>query len=79
MRLRSKLLLAQLPLALALVLVGYGARRTVDAMDRSSQDILKDNYASVLAAQHMRDAIDALDRCPCRVLMVSASSRPFGV
>ena len=62
MRLRSKLLLAQLPLALALVLVGYGSRRTIAAMDRSSQDILKDNYLSVLAAQRMRDAADTLDR-----------------
>jgi two-component system, NtrC family, sensor histidine kinase KinB len=60
MRLRSKLLLAQLPLALALVLVGYGSRRTILAMDHSSQDILKDNYASIVAAQHMRDAADAL-------------------
>jgi hypothetical protein len=64
MRLRSKLLLAQLPLAVALVLVGYGSRRTIAAMDRSSQDILEDNYLSVLAAQHMRDAADALDRTP---------------
>ncbi len=62
MRLRSKLLLAQLPLALALVLVGYGSRRTIGAMDRSSQDILKDNYLSVVAAQRMRDAADAIDR-----------------
>jgi len=62
MRLRSKLLLAQLPLALALVLVGYGSRRTIGAMDRSSQDILKDNYLSVVAAQHMRNAADGLDR-----------------
>ena len=61
MRLRSKLLLAQLPLAAALVLVGYGSRRTISAMDRSSQDILKDNYSSVVAAQHMRDAADALE------------------
>ncbi|MCW3031430.1 MAG: Sensor protein, partial [Solirubrobacterales bacterium] len=62
MRLRSKLLLAQVPLAIALVLVGYLSRRTVAAMDRSSGDILKDNYLSVLAAQHMRNAADALDR-----------------
>ena len=62
MRLRSKLLVAQIPLAIALVVVGFLSRRTIAAMDRSSQDILKDNYLSVIAAQHMRDAADALDR-----------------
>jgi signal transduction histidine kinase len=62
MRLRSKLLLAQLPLALALVLVGYVSRRTIANMEHHSQDILKDNYLSVLAAQHMRDHADALGR-----------------
>ncbi|HEY2744980.1 MAG TPA: ATP-binding protein [Polyangia bacterium] len=72
MRLRSKLLLAQLPLALALVLVGYGSRRTIGAMDRSSQDILKDNYLSVVAAQRMRDAADAVDR----LAAAHASHRP---
>ena len=61
MRLRSKLLLAQVPLLIALMLVGLLSRRTIDAMSRSSQDILKDNYASVLAAQRMRNAADALD------------------
>jgi PAS domain S-box-containing protein len=60
-RLRSKLLLAQVPLAIALVLVGFLSRRTVGAMSRSSQDILKDNYASVLAAQRMRNAADDKD------------------
>jgi signal transduction histidine kinase len=62
MRLRSKLLLAQLPLALALALVGYVSRGTITTLDRSSQDILKDNYQSVLAAQRMRDSADELGR-----------------
>ncbi|MCU1281730.1 MAG: sensory box histidine kinase [bacterium] len=62
MRLRSKLLLAQVPLAVALVVVGFMSRSTIGAMDRASQGILKDNYQSVLAAQHMRDAADAIDR-----------------
>src|SRR5262249_18510125 len=59
-RLRDKLLLAQLPLALSLVMAGAVSRRTVEALDRQSQEILKDNYLSVLAAQHMRDAADAM-------------------
>ncbi len=62
MRLRSKLLLAQVPLALALALVGYVSRGTITTLDRSSQDILKDNYQSVLAAQRMRDSADELGR-----------------
>jgi NtrC-family two-component system sensor histidine kinase KinB len=58
--LRSKLLLAQLPLAFSLLLVGAVARRTVAALDRNSQGILKDNYRSVLAAEHMRDSAEAM-------------------
>ena len=61
MRLRSKLLLAQVPLLVALVVVGVLSRRTIGAMSRSSQNILKDNYASVLAAQRMRNAADEND------------------
>ncbi len=44
MRLRYKLLWAQLPLALALALVGYVSQGTIATLDRSSQAILKDNY-----------------------------------
>jgi signal transduction histidine kinase len=56
--------LAQLPLALALIIVGFVSRRTMVRMDHYSQDILKDNYQSVLAAQHMRDAADTMFREP---------------
>ena len=62
MTLRTKLLLAQLPLALALVAVGIVSRQTLGALDHNAQAILKDNYQSVLAAQRMRDAADALER-----------------
>jgi NtrC-family two-component system sensor histidine kinase KinB len=61
-RLRGKLLLAQLPLALALVVVGALSRQTIATMDHHTQDILKDNYQSVLAAQRMRGSADALGR-----------------
>ncbi|HEX6838483.1 MAG TPA: MCP four helix bundle domain-containing protein, partial [Polyangia bacterium] len=60
MTVRTKLLLAQLPLALSLVLVGYVSRRTVGALGHNAEDILKDNYLSVLAAQRMRDAADSM-------------------
>jgi signal transduction histidine kinase len=58
--LRTKLLLAQLPLALSLLVVGIVSRGTVRSLDANAQDILKDNYLSVLYAQHMRDALDGL-------------------
>jgi signal transduction histidine kinase len=60
--LRSKLLLAQLPLALAVGVVGVVSRLVVVTLDRNAQGILKDNYLSVLAAEHMRDAADRLGR-----------------
>jgi len=60
--LRSKLLLAQAPLALVLALLGVVALRTLSELGRSSQRILKDNYRSVLAAQRMKDALEQMDR-----------------
>lgn len=62
MTLRRKLLLAQLPLALGLLLIGGWARHTVATLDRASQDILKDNHLSVLAAQRMHAAAEAMAR-----------------
>ena len=61
MTLRTKLVLAQLPLAAGLVLLGFVALRTFDALGRSSQRILQDNYRSVLAAQRMKDAVERVD------------------
>lgn len=62
MTLRRRLLLAQIPLAAALILVGAVSLRTVSFLGDSSETILQDNYRSVLAAQRMGDALDALDR-----------------
>jgi signal transduction histidine kinase len=59
--LRTKLVLAQLPLAAGLILLGFVALRTFDALGRSSQRILQDNYRSVLAAQRMKDAVERVD------------------
>ncbi len=64
MTLRTKLLLAQAPLALALVLIGVMSRKTIGALDGNAQNILKDNYLSVVAAERMRDAADELARRP---------------
>jgi signal transduction histidine kinase len=61
MTLRSKLLLAQAPIALAVIAVGVLASVTNGKLARSSELILKDNYRSVLAAQRMKEAIERVD------------------
>jgi signal transduction histidine kinase/HAMP domain-containing protein len=61
MKLRTQLLLAQGPLALALVLVGTVAAITIGELERSGTNILKDNFRSVLAAQRMKEAIERID------------------
>ncbi|MFL5417166.1 MAG: PAS domain-containing sensor histidine kinase, partial [Myxococcales bacterium] len=61
MTLRAKLLAAQAPLALVLLLLGVVSLRTVNDLGRSSQRILQDNYRSVLAAQRMIDVLHRVD------------------
>jgi two-component system, NtrC family, sensor histidine kinase KinB len=61
MTLRTRLLLAQGPLALALALVGVLAVATLADLGKSGQRILSDNYRSVLAAQRMKEAIERMD------------------
>jgi two-component system, NtrC family, sensor histidine kinase KinB len=61
MLLKTKLLLAQVPLALALLVLGAIAITTIGQLGLSSERILKDNYRSVLAAQRMKEAIERMD------------------
>src|SRR5438067_5910984 len=61
MSLRAKLLAAQVPLAVVLLVLGAVSLRTLSDLGRSSQRILKDNYRSVLAAQRMMDALQRVD------------------
>jgi signal transduction histidine kinase len=61
MTLRLKLLSAQLPLALALVLMGFLSVRTTQYLGSNSQAILKDNYRSVLACERMKEALERID------------------
>ncbi len=61
MLLKTKLLLAQVPLALALLVLGVIAITTIGRLGESSERILKDNYRSVLAAQRMKEAIERMD------------------
>ncbi|HEY6002701.1 MAG TPA: ATP-binding protein [Anaeromyxobacter sp.] len=60
MSLRSKLLLAQAPLALVLVAFGYASTRALTSLGRSPELILKDNYRSVLAGERMMEALEVL-------------------
>lgn len=62
MKLGTKLLLAQAPLVLALAVSGTAGSLITHALGRGSQDILKDNYRSVLAAERMKDSLERMDR-----------------
>jgi len=59
---RTKVLLAQTPLAVALLFVAFIAVRTTGSLGAGANTILEQNYRSVLAAQRMQDALEALDR-----------------
>jgi signal transduction histidine kinase len=61
MTLRAKLILAQTPLALAMVLLGALALKSNAELGRRSQEILKDNYRSVVAAERMKESIERMD------------------
>lgn len=61
MSLRRRLLLAQLPLAAALVFLVLLARTSVEALGRSSARILHENQRSVVAAHRMNEAVERLD------------------
>src|SRR5262249_39840421 len=60
-RLRTKLLLAQAPLALAIILLGIAASSTTSDLAAKTDMVLRDNYRSVLAAQRMKEAIERID------------------
>lgn len=61
MTFRTKLLLAQAPLAIVLALVCILSVATISSLGSHSQTILKDNYRSVLAAQRMEEAIERME------------------
>jgi signal transduction histidine kinase len=61
MTVRSRLLLAATPLAVALVLLSAGALGSISFLGATTRSILADNYRSVLAAQRMKEAIERVD------------------
>jgi signal transduction histidine kinase len=76
MNLYRKLLLAQAPLALALLIMGVVSIFVISFLGSHSQTILKDNYRSVLAAQRMKEAIERMDS---GALFVVAGERQKGI
>jgi signal transduction histidine kinase len=76
MKVRGKLLLAQLPLAVALAVLGLVAVSSVASLGRHSEALLQDNYRSILAAQRMRDALERLE--DAAFLSVAAGTRTSG-
>ncbi|HEY1335740.1 MAG TPA: ATP-binding protein [Myxococcaceae bacterium] len=61
MTLRTRLLIAQSPLAVALAVVAVITVVTTGTLGRAGEKILADNYRSVLAAQRMKESIERLD------------------
>jgi two-component system, NtrC family, sensor histidine kinase KinB len=59
--LRARLLLSQVPLVLAVLVLGGVALQTLRSLGTESQHILQDNYRSVLAAQRMKEAAERID------------------
>ena len=74
--LRGKLLLCQVPLLTALLLLALLALSTIAALGESAQNILSDNYRSVLAAQRMKEAIERMDS---GALFLIAGQRELGM
>ncbi|MDX2022075.1 MAG: ATP-binding protein [Deltaproteobacteria bacterium] len=60
MKLRLKLVLAQAPLAIALIVVGTVSAFVTLRLGDNTRLILADNYRSVLAVQRMKEAIERL-------------------
>ncbi|HXJ18887.1 MAG TPA: ATP-binding protein [Polyangia bacterium] len=61
MSLRAKLILAQSPLALALLLLGVVSGSVTRRLGAQARLILADNYRSVLAAERMKGSLDRLN------------------
>jgi signal transduction histidine kinase len=59
--LKAKLLLAQAPLALALVLLGLFSGGVTTRLGEQARLVLADNYRSVLAAERMKESIERLN------------------
>ena len=79
MRLRTKLLLAQLPLIAALILLASIALATTTTLGEASRQILSENYASVLSAQEMNESVERINEDSLRLLARHGDARPEGL
>ena len=61
MSVKTKLLLAQAPLAIVLILIGVLSNAVMGRLGAESRLILADNYRSVLAAQRMKESLERVD------------------
>jgi signal transduction histidine kinase len=59
--LRTRLVLAQAPLVLALAGLAVVATSSLGELGRRAEHILRDNYASVLAAQRIKESAERID------------------
>ena len=73
MTLRAKLLAAQAPFALVLLVFGYVSTTTLTALGKSPELILTANYRTVLAAERMLDSLEQLQA----TALARAAGRPF--
>lgn len=61
MTLRQKLLLAQAPLGMAVLFLGVVAALTISSLGQRADEILRENYRSVLAMQKIKEFIERMD------------------
>ncbi|NOJ97195.1 HAMP domain-containing protein [Corallococcus coralloides] len=76
MTLRLRLLLAQAPLVLALLFLGATAVFTLEGVGHSGQQVLEDNYRSVLATQRITEQLERMDSA---ALFIVAGERERGL
>lgn len=69
MSVRTKVLLAQAPLAIALVLLAILATTTLASLGQHVNTMLADNYRSILAAERMKEAIERIQDAPALLLI----------
>src|SRR5579859_2507290 len=61
MSLRTKLVLTQTPLLVAILGMGIHSLTTISELGRRSERILSENYRSVVATQRMKESVERLD------------------
>lgn len=79
MTLRGKLVFAQAPLALALIVVGIVSAMVTNRLGERSRLILADNYRSVLAAQRMKESVERIDSYALFILAGHATAAEAGL